>query len=71
MQEQIEALASRMQELILHVRQLREENHRLRTELATSQAEAAQLRERMTHASSRIDRLLETMEGGDTPGAQG
>jgi cell division protein ZapB len=59
MLEQLDALATRIQELVSHVRQLREENHRLRTELATAQTEAGNLRERVTVATERLDRLID------------
>jgi cell division septum initiation protein DivIVA len=37
MLDQLDALTVRMHELVAHVRQLREENHQLRTQLATAQ----------------------------------
>jgi uncharacterized protein (TIGR02449 family) len=58
MLEQLDALTVRMQELVAHVRQLREENHRLRTQLATSQADVAALNDRIGAATRRLDDLI-------------
>ncbi|HYB50739.1 MAG TPA: hypothetical protein VED47_06480 [Burkholderiaceae bacterium] len=61
MLDQLDALASRMQDLIAHVRQLREENHQLRTQLATSQSELSELNERIASATRRLDDLIERL----------
>jgi len=58
MLESLDALSARVQELVSHVRQLREENHLLRTQLADAQAEAGVLRDRISGATQRIDRLI-------------
>jgi len=50
-----------MQELVAHVRQLRDENHQLRTQLATSQTELAALNERIATATLRLDKLIERL----------
>jgi uncharacterized protein (TIGR02449 family) len=71
MQDQLDALTVRMHELVAHVRQLREENHRLRTQLATSQAELAALNERIETATRRLDGLIARLpqEAGRPEGA--
>ena len=61
MLDQLDALTSRMQDLVAHVRQLRDENHQLRTQLATSQAELAELNERIATATRRLDDLIERL----------
>ena len=61
MLDQLDALTSRMQELIAHVRQLREENHQLRTQLASSKTELAELNERIATATRRLDDLIERL----------
>ena len=61
MLDQLDALTSRMQELVAHVRQLRDENHHLRTQLATSQTEVAALNERIVTATRRLDALIERL----------
>jgi uncharacterized protein (TIGR02449 family) len=61
MVEQLDALTARMQELVAHVRQLREENHLLRTQLATSQSDLASLNERIAVATRRLDGLIERL----------
>jgi len=71
MLDQLDALTLRMQELVAHVRQLREENHQLRTQLATSQSELAALNDRVALATRRLDGLIERIprdahEGGDS-----
>jgi uncharacterized protein (TIGR02449 family) len=58
MLDQLDALTVRMQELVAHVRQLRDENHLLRTQLATSQSELATLNERIGAATRRLDDLI-------------
>lgn len=50
-----------MHELVAHVRQLRDENHQLRTQLATSQSELAELNERIVVATRRLDDLIERL----------
>jgi len=50
-----------MQDLVAHVRQLRDENHMLRTQLATSQSELAELNERIATATKRLDALIERL----------
>jgi len=47
-----------MQDLVAHVRQLRDENHQLRTQLATSQSELSALNERIATATGRLDELI-------------
>ena len=56
------------QELVAHVRQLRDENQQLRTQLATSQSELAALNERVTVATRRLDELIARLphEAGET-----
>ena len=61
MLDQLDALTSRMHELVAHVRQLRDENHLLRTQLATSQSELAELNERIAAATRRLDDLIERL----------
>ena len=61
MLDQLDALTSRMQDLVAHVRQLRDENHLLRTQLATSQSELAELNERIATATRRLDALIERL----------
>ncbi|SPE20009.1 hypothetical protein SBBP1_110051 [Burkholderiales bacterium] len=61
MLDQLDALTSRMQDLVAHVRQLRDENHMLRTQLATSQSELAELNERIATATKRLDALIERL----------
>ena len=61
MLDQLDALTSRMQDLVAHVRQLRDENHQLRTQLATSQTELAALNERIATATQRLDALIERL----------
>lgn len=61
MLDQLDALTSRMQDLIAHVRQLRDENHLLRTQLATSQSELAELNERIATATRRLDALIDRL----------
>ena len=63
MVDQLDALTSRMHELVAHVRQLRDENHQLRTQLATSQTELAALNERIVTATRRPDALIERLPG--------
>jgi uncharacterized protein (TIGR02449 family) len=58
MLDQLDALTARMHDLVAHVRQLRDENHQLRTQLATSQAESAALNERIRSATQRLDGLI-------------
>jgi uncharacterized protein (TIGR02449 family) len=58
MLDQLDALTARMHELVAHVRQLRDENHQLRTQLATSLAELSALNERVTTATQRLDGLI-------------
>src|SRR5208282_4988104 len=77
MLDQLDALTSRMQELVAHVRQLRAENHQLRTQLATSQSELAGLNERIAAATRRLDGLIERLpremretDGGNPKGTQ-
>ena len=69
MLDQLDALTSRMQELVAHVRQLRDENHQLRTQLATSQTELAALNERIVTATRRLDALIERLPGDAARGA--
>jgi len=61
MLDQLDALTLRMQDLVAHVRQLRDENHLLRTQLATSQSELAELNERIATATRRLDALIERL----------
>ncbi len=61
MLDQLDALTTRLQDLVAHVRQLRDENHLLRTQLATSQAELAALNERIATATRRLDALIERL----------
>jgi len=61
MLDQLDALTTRMQDLVAHVRQLRDENHLLRTQLATSQSELAELNERIATATRRLDALIDRL----------
>ena len=63
MLDQLDTLTTRMHELVAHVRQLREENHQLRTQLANSQSELAALNERILTATRRLDALIERLPG--------
>ena len=71
MLEQLDALAVRVQELVSHVRQLREENHGLRTELATARSEHAALVERMRTATERLDDLIGRLPEQEHPAQDG
>jgi uncharacterized protein (TIGR02449 family) len=61
MLDQLDALTARMHDLVAHVRQLREENHALRTQLATAQADLAALNQRVQAATLRLDGLIERL----------
>ena len=63
MLEELTALDTKMRELAVHVRQLREENQNLRRQLAESQAELATLNERVAAATRRLDSLIEELPG--------
>lgn len=71
MLDQLDALTGRMQELVAHVRQLREENHQLRMQLAGSQAELAALNERIETATRRLDGLIARLPQDGTGNAAG
>lgn len=58
MLEDLDALTSKMAELAGRMRALREENQRLRTQLATANVELDALRGRVAGAMERIDALL-------------
>ncbi len=58
MLEDLEALTAKMTELSGRMRALREENLRLRTQLATANVELDTLRGRVAGAMERIDALL-------------
>jgi chromosome segregation ATPase len=58
MLEDFDALTAKMAELAGRLRALREENQRLRTQLATANVELDTLRGRVAGAMERIDALL-------------
>lgn len=58
MLEDLDALTSKMAELSGRMRALREENQRLRMQLATANVELDTLRGRVAGAMERIDALL-------------
>jgi chromosome segregation ATPase len=58
MLEDLDALTTKLAELSGRMRALREENQRLRTQLATANVELDTLRGRVAGAMERIDALL-------------
>ena len=58
MLEDLDALTAKMTELCGRVRSLREENLRLRTQIATANVELDAMRGRVATAMGRIDGLL-------------
>ena len=58
MLEDLDALTEKMTALAAHVRALRDENQRLRTQIAGSNVELDALRARVATAMQRIDALL-------------
>lgn len=69
MVDQLDALATRLVELVAQVRHLREENHQLRTQLGNARAELAALNERVAVASRRLDGLIERLPRESGPAA--
>jgi uncharacterized protein (TIGR02449 family) len=56
--EDLDALSGKLAELNLRIGQMRDENRRLRTELAQAVAERDALRARVAQATGKIDALL-------------
>jgi cell division protein ZapB len=67
MQEDLDLLTAKVGELAALARALREENQRLRAQLATASAELDAMRERVDTASGRLDALLERMPPSTAP----
>ena len=63
MLEELDELDAKMRALASHLRQLREENQRLRRQLAASQSELVTLNERVAAATRRLDMLIEELPG--------
>lgn len=61
MLEELDALTEKMTLLAAHVRVLRDENQRLRTQVASANVELDALRARIAGAMQRIDTLLERL----------
>jgi len=68
MLEDLDALTAKMTELAGRVRSLREENQRLRTQLAGATVELDSLRARVTSATERIDALIARLPAEEMPG---
>ena len=58
MMDELDSLSSKMAELATHVRALKDENIRVRAQLAAANAELAGLRAKVTAATQRMDALL-------------
>jgi cell division protein ZapB len=58
MQTELNALESKLEQLIKLARHLRAENHRLRQELASAVSEGRRADDKIEHARQRIERLL-------------
>lgn len=67
MDEEINALASRVHDLIALVRSLREENQRLRTQLADADTDLVSMRQRVELATRQIDQLIDVLPAADSP----
>ena len=61
MLDDLDALGEKMTLLAAHVRELRDENQRLRTQVANANVELDALRVRIAGAMQRIDKLLERL----------
>jgi predicted nucleic acid-binding Zn-ribbon protein len=61
MQEELDALTTKLTELAGRVRALREENLQLRTQSQAASAELEQMRTRVASAMRRIDALIERL----------
>jgi len=61
MLEDLDALTEKMTLLASHVRALRDENQRLRTQVANANVELDAMRARIAGAMQRIDNLLERL----------
>jgi outer membrane murein-binding lipoprotein Lpp len=61
MLDELETLAAKLTELSGRVRQLREENQMLRTQVAAAQSDLHRMNARVAQATERIDALLERL----------
>jgi chromosome segregation ATPase len=61
MDEEVSALANRVHDLIALIRSLRDENQRLRTQLADADADLSTMRQRVESATRRIDHLVSSL----------
>ena len=69
MLDDLDALGEKMTLLAAHVRELRDENQRLRTQVANANVELDALRVRIAGAMQRIDNLLERLPAEGEPSA--
>jgi uncharacterized protein (TIGR02449 family) len=69
MLEQLDALSTRLHDLVALVRQLRDENYQLRTQLAGARAETEALNARIGAATERLDALIARIPSGEVPGS--
>ncbi|MDE2117741.1 MAG: hypothetical protein KGJ19_04000 [Betaproteobacteria bacterium] len=58
MQTELDALESKLAQLVQLSQRLRAENHRLRQELATTLSQGRQYSDKMENARKRLERLL-------------
>lgn len=59
MNEQLSALEQRLDQILEHFAQMRDENQGLRTRVASLESENRRLREKMDAAAERVESLLE------------
>jgi uncharacterized protein (TIGR02449 family) len=59
MNEQLSALEQRLDQILEHFAQMRDENQDLRTRVASLESENRRLREKMDAAAERVESLLE------------
>ena len=67
MLEELDSLSNKLAELATHVRALKDENGRMRAQLAAATAELAGLRAKVTAATQRMDALLARLPHDDEP----
>lgn len=61
MNDDIEALEAKIEQVVTLVQQLRSENDTLKSQLATADAERARLRQTMTAARQRLEGLMDKL----------